>query len=81
MTGLGSEGAGQSTAAGFSELRRYYEVNHFNNSISAHRAARMALNTSAVLVSCRPCPEVTVVSLLAGRREAQAAWTFALAER
>jgi len=26
---IGSEGAGQATAAGFSELRRYYEVNHF----------------------------------------------------
>jgi hypothetical protein len=36
----------------------------------------VALNTSAVLVSCRPCPEVTMVSLLPGRREAQAAWTF-----
>ena len=38
--------------------------------------ARVALKMSAVLVSCRLCPEVTVVLLLAGRRETHAAWTF-----
>jgi len=43
---------------------------------SVPATACVALNTSAALVSCRPRAEVTVVSLLAGRREAQAAWTF-----
>jgi hypothetical protein len=38
--------------------------------------AAAALNISAVLVSCRPRPAVTSVSLLVGLREAQTASAF-----
>jgi hypothetical protein len=44
------------------------------HSVSA--TAVLALNISAVLVSCRPRPVVTSVWLLVGLREAQTASTF-----
>jgi hypothetical protein len=43
---------------------------------SVPATAVLALNISAVLVSCRPRPVVTSVSLLVGLREAQTASTF-----
>ena len=43
---------------------------------SVPATAAVALNISAVLVSCRPRPVVTSVSLLVGLREAQTASTF-----
>jgi len=42
--------------------------------------AVLARNISAVLVSCRPRPAVTSVSLLVGLREAQTASTFSSRE-
>jgi hypothetical protein len=42
--------------------------------------AVLARNISAVLVSCRPRPVVTSVSLLVGLREAQTASTFSSRE-
>jgi len=43
---------------------------------SVPATAAAARNISAVLVSCRPRPVVTSVSLLVGLREAQTASTF-----
>jgi hypothetical protein len=43
---------------------------------SVPATAAVALNISAVLVSCRPRPVVTSVSLLVGLRAAQMASTF-----
>ena len=43
---------------------------------SVPATAAAARNISAVLVSCRPRPAVTSVSLLVGLREAQTASTF-----